>query len=94
MATPAKKGKSPKPKRAKGTKPQHPAGKEFTAYSSSTPQARADAKKEAERKAKIKKMDNAGKEKAAKPVDKAKQRAKEKAMADKIKKQFGLNSGT
>ena len=54
MATPAKKGKSPKPKRAKGTKPQHPAGKEFTAYSSSTPQARADAKKEAERKAKIK----------------------------------------
>ena len=54
MAAPAKKGKSPKPKGAKGTKPQHPAGKEFTAYSSSTPQARADAKKEAERKAKIK----------------------------------------
>jgi hypothetical protein len=54
MATPAKKGKSPKPERAKGTKPQHPAGKEFTAYSSSTPQARADKTKEEARKKKIK----------------------------------------
>ena len=88
MATPAKKDKGKRKVNPK-VKPKPPLG----GYSDSTPQGRANKKKEAERKAKIKKMDNAGKEKAAKLVDKAKQKAKEKAMADKLKKQFGLNTG-
>ena len=84
MATPAKKGKSVGPKKAVASytrkgKPKAP----LRGYSDSTPQGRADAKKEAERKAKIKKMDNAGKEKAAKPVDKAKQKAEEKERISK-----------
>ena len=74
MATPAKKNKEKNRLKAKGP---------LAGYSSSTPQGRADKKKEAERKAKIKKMDNAGKEKAAKPVDKAKQKAKEKKQISK-----------
>ena len=92
MAIPAKKGKSVGPKKAVASytrkgKPKAKPKAPLRGYSDSTPQGRADAKKEAERKAKIKKMDNAGKEKAAKPVDKAGQRAKEKAKMDKIKKQ-------
>ena len=88
MATPAH--KKPKPAKSKrNNKPKTMAKAPLRGYSDSTPQGRANAKKEAERKAKIKKMDNAGKEKAAKPVDKAKQRAKEKAKLDKIKKQSG-----
>ena len=54
-------------------------------WSNTTPQGRADAKKEAARKAKIKKMDNAYKEKAAKPVDKAKEQAKEAAKREAAK---------
>jgi hypothetical protein len=82
MATPAhKKPKPAKPKRSSRPKamPKAP----LRGYSDSTPQGRADAKKEAERKAKIKKMDNAGKEKAAKPVNKAKQKAEEKERISK-----------
>ena len=76
MATPAKKKKN-KPKVNLKARPD------------TTPQGRANAKKEADRKAKIKKMDNAYKEKAAKPVDKAKERAKEAAKMKKIKEQSG-----
>ena len=72
MATPAKKNKDKNKLKAKGP---------LAGYSSSTPQGRADKKKEAERKAKIKKMDNAGKEKAAKPVNKDKEKKKVKPKA-------------
>jgi len=78
MATPAKKDKGKRKVNTK-VKPKPPLG----GYSDSTPQGRADKKKEAERKAKIKKMDNAGKEKAAKPVNKAKQKAEEKERISK-----------
>jgi|TARA_R110000823_G_scaffold138538_1_gene268088 hypothetical protein len=71
MATPAHK----KDKEKNKVKP--PLG----GYSNSTPQGRADKKKEADRKAKIKKMDNASKEKPAKFVNKDKDKKKVKPKA-------------
>ncbi len=80
MATPAH--KKPKPAKSKrNNKPKTMAKAPLRGYSDSTPQGRANAKKEAERKAKIKKMDNAGKEKPAKFVNKDKDKKKVKPKA-------------